>query len=551
MKIEHKLIVIFQTILLAAIMCCPLSLSCYRPEPVMPVSPPTPPPQEDITPPETTLIRFPAENIGINEVTFEWKGNDDITSTSELTFSFFLEGHDTDYTPFTTDTSKTYTGLHAGKYTFYVKSRDLAGNIDPTPATVTFVVETPKSEPDKEAAFVPVPSPILIVPGADVNRIAVTYNNIVYAVDSTNSRLYKSEPGGIGWKDISGALGAAPAWIDLAIAPDDYNIIAVVTNSGREVYISTNGGASFGSTALNNKLVGGEQVTCISISPQYGNNRWEVAVGTSTGFGNGRVWVNQVAGFPSGWYDMSSGATGWLPPPITGADVFAVRYSPNFAVDGTLLAIVATTPPSDDVYLYIGSRDLGDKLTKWNTLSGYPVEICGSNQDSPGTPLRYADIALPADYSGTTPWHRHVYISWSDNPPATPSFGNPNDGVYRVDDTVCYRILTSPDAICSLAHYGTFTRGKLLAGAVSSTQTEIFRGPQTYFSADPYSTCPTWQKSRKPPTGPGQARVAWSPDGNVAYCGTSSTSGGYHDQSAFSVSTNNGLTWNQTGLIDF
>lgn len=538
------------TLLVIVILCCLMALSCNQAEPVVPTPSPPLPLQEDVNPPETTLTRLPAEKISINEVTFEWAGSDDITPVTGLTFSWFLEGYDADYSPFTTDTSKTYAGLPDGRYTFYVKARDLAGNIDPTPATVAFVIETPRPQPDRETVFVPAPSPFLIVTGADVSHIAVTYNNTVYAVDSTNSRLYKSEPGGVGWKDISGALGAAPSWTDLAIAPDDHNIIAVVTNSGREVYVSTNGGASFGSTALSNKLAAGERVTCISISPHYGNNRWEVAVGTSTGSGNGRVWINQITGFPGGWYDMSSGAPGWLPPPITGADIFAIRYSPNFTADATVLAIVATTPPTEDVYLYIGSRDLGDKITRWNTYPGYPVEICQPGQDSPGTTLRYADIALPADYLGTTPWHRHVYACWSDNPPGNPDFGNPNDGVYRLDDSVCYRILTSPDMICSLAHYGNFSRGKLLAGAVSSTQTEIFRGPQTYFSANPYSSYPTWQKSQKPPTGPAQARVAWSPDGNIAYCGTSSVSGGHHDQSAFSVSTNNGLTWNQTGLID-
>ncbi len=537
------------TILAAVILCCLSALSCYRAEPAVPV-PSTPPPQADLSPPETTLTAFPAERIGINKVTFEWTGNDDVTPVTGLTFSCFLEGYDADHSPFAADTSKTYTGLPDGKYTFYVRAQDLAGNIDPTPATVTFVIESPRPEPDKEAAFVPVPSPTLIVPGADVSRIAVTYNNIVYALDSTNSRLYKSDPGGVGWKDISAALGAAPVWTDLGVAPDDNNIIAVVTDSGKEVYISTNGGASFGTTALSNKLAAPERVTCISISPHYSGNRWEIAVGTSTGSGSGRVWVNQFSGFPSGWYDMSSGTPGWLPPPITGADVFAIRYSPNFTLDATLLAIVATTPPAEDVYLYTGSRDLGGRATQWNASPGYPVEICQSGQDSPGTPLRYADIALPADYSGTSPWHRHVYASWSDNPPDVPSFGNPNDGIYRIDDTVCYRIFTSPDMVCSLAHYGTFTRGKLLAGAVSSTQTEIFRGPQTYFSANPHSSCPAWQKSLKPPTGPAQARVAWSPDGNIAYCGTSSASGTHHDQSAFSVSSNNGLTWNQTGLID-
>jgi len=550
MRAIHKFTV-NAALLVTALLLWLAGPSCYQIQPPSPPPlPPTPSHQEDTTPPETTLTRLPAEKISYNNITFEWLGDDDSTPTAELTYSYFLEGYDPDYSPFTSDTSKTYADLPAGSYTFYVKARDSASNVDPSPAMVKFVVEIPKPEPEKEGAFIPVPSHLLIVPGGEVNHIAVTYNNVVYALDSINARLYKSEPGGINWKDISGTLGAAPLWSGLAVAPDDHRIIAVVTDSGKEVYISTNGGNSFSSTGLGSRLSLGERITCLAISPSYGETRWEVAAGTSTGSGAGRVWTNMVSAFPGGWHDMSSGAAGWLPAPISGVDVFALKYSPNFAADLTLLAIVASKPPTEDTYLYIGTRDLGGNATQWNTWTGYPLEICQSGQDTPGTPLTYADMALPADYSGATPWHRHVYACWSDNPPGVTSFGNPDDGVYRLDDTVCYRILTAPDVICSLAHYGIFSRGKLLAGAAISTQTGVFRGPQVYFAPDPFSSCPTWQKSQKPPTGPGQARVAWSPDGNIAYCGTSSTGISSHDQSAFSVSTNNGLTWNQTGLID-
>jgi hypothetical protein len=240
---------------------------------------------------------------------------------------------------------------------------------------------------------------------------------------------------------------------------------------------------------------------------------------------------------------MSTGAAGW-----SNADVFAIEYSPGFADDGTLLAIAATAPPTDDTYLYIGIRDLGGNTTIWNNFLGYPVEICQSGQDTPGTPLTYADLALPANFPILG--QRHVYACWSDNPPGVVAAGNPNDDVYRLDDTVCYRLLVRNDVICSLAYYGMFSRGKLLAGAATAKTTGLFRGPQVYCAFNPQSMYPTWQNSQKPPTGPGQARVAWSPDGRAAYCGTSSTGGGSHDQSAFSVSTNEGLTWNQIGLID-
>jgi len=512
------------------------NINCLNP-PITPPSTPEPPepPPQDATPPETIITKAPEETIDYNEVTFEWTGSDNITPTAKLTFSYSLEGYDTYYSPFSADTTKTYTDLSDGTYTFYVKSRDEAGNIDATPASFKFTIATtpPKEQPPEGT---PAVSTLLIVPGSDVSHIAVAYDNTVYALDSPHAKLYKSDHGGIGWTDISSGLGAAAPWTELAIAPDDPGIVAVVTNAGTEVYLSTDGGAKFAATGLAGKLGGGERVRCLAISPGYG--RRDISVGTSTGSGNGRILINVVNGFPSGWQDMSTGAAGW-----SNADIFAIEYSPGFDADGTLLAIAATAPPTDDTYLYIGIRDLGGNTTTWNGFAGYPVEICQSGQDTPGTPLTYADLALPSDYSGSRPSHRHVYACWSD------TGGNPDDDVYRLDDTACYRLMVR-NIICSLAHYGMFSRGKLLAGAAVSSVTDIFQGPQVYCTFNPQATCPTWQSSLKPPTGPGQARVAWSPDGKEAYCGTSSAGGGSHDQSAFSISRNDGLTWNQTGLID-
>jgi len=543
MKTASKLGMLF---ILCLVLLTPANISCVpkpiTPSPQLPPSPELPPP--DVTQPQTTITIAPSETISFNEVTFEWTGSDDKTLTTNLTYSYYLEGYDTDYSQFSADTTKTYTDLPDGTYTFHVKSRDEAGNIDATPATVEFTIATPppKEEPQVET---PVVSTLLIVPNSDVNHIAVAYNNTIYAIDSPNAKLYKSDHGGVGWTDISGGLGAAAPWTELAIAPDDPRIVAVVTNAGVEVYISNDGGTHFVATGLAGNLGGGERVKCLAISPGYG--RREIAVGTSTNNGNGRVWVNTMNGFPSGWKDMSTGATGW-----SNADIFAIEYSPGFASDSTILAIAATGPPpnTDDTYLYMGTRDPGGNTTTWNASAGYPVEISQSGQDTPGTPLTYADIALPADYSGTLPSHRHVYACWSDNPPGVATAGDPNDDVYRLDDAVCYRLLVRANAICSLAHYGMFSRGKLLAGAAIASTTSLFRGPQVYCTLNPQSIYPTWQSSQKPPTGPGQARVAWSADGKTAYCGTSSASGSNGDQSAFSVSNNDGFTWNQIGLID-
>jgi hypothetical protein len=544
MKTTNNLGLLFTVFLILMIMA---GNSCV-PQPVTP--PPSPAqsqpeqPPPDMTSPQTVITVAPAETITSGNVTFEWTGSDDRTPTNKLTYSYYLEGHDNAYSSFTADTSKTYANLSDGTYTFYVKAHDEADNVDLTPSYVKFTIATPKPPEEKTEVVQPIVSTLLIVPNSDVSHIAVGYDNTTYALDSPHARLYKSDHGGYGWTDISRGLGAAAPWTDLAIAPDDPRIVAVVTN-GTEVFLSTDGGANFAATGLSGKLSGNERVQCLAISPGYG--RRDIAVGTYTGGGNGKLWVNAMNSFTGGWQDMSTGAAGW-----SNADIFAIEYSPGFAVDGTILAVAATGPPpnSDSTFLYIGFRDLGGNTTVWNNSSGYPVEISQSGQDTPGTPLTYADIALPADYIGTSPSNRHIYACWSDNPPGVASAGNPNDDVYRIDDNVCYRLLVRTDVICSLAHYGMFSSGKLLAGAVAASTVSPFRGPQVYFTSNPSSPYPAWQSSQKPPTGPAQARVDWSADGRVAFCGTSAPAGGSNDQSAFSVSTNNGFTWNQIGLID-
>ena len=533
--------------------------SCI-PQPLTTPLPPSPPPlpqqsppelpPSDTTFPETTIIDAATEAPDHSELTFEWTGNDDTTPTDNLVYSYYLEGYDTDYSPFMINTSKTYTNLPDGSYVFYVKAQDENGNTDPTPDTIKLAVAT--VPPDEIEPVTPIDTSLLIAPNSDVNRIAVAYDGVtIYALDSPNSRLYKSDHGGYGWADISKGIAGAATWVELAIAPDNPDVVAVATDAGTEVYLSVDGGTNFYITGLNSKLAAGERVKCLAISPSYGGLRRELAVGTSTGNGGGKVWANIISHLSSGWQDMSTGATGWLPTPaISGVDVFTIEYSPGFAADGTLLAIVASGPPpnTDDTYLYTGIRDLASNTTTWNSSLGYPVEICQLGQDTPGTPLTYADLALPADYPILS--QRHVYACWTDNPPGVATAGNANDDVYRLDDTVCTRLLVRSDIICSLAHYGFYSRGKLLAGAMMSSSPTASFAIQTYFTANPFSPCPTWKNSQKPPTGPNQAQVAWAPNGEVAYCGTSSASGAGHDQSAFSVSANDGFTWNQIGLID-
>lgn len=530
-------------LLLLAFVSAGPGCASYPPETEGEAAPPDGTPTVDLAP-NTQIISGPSGTITYGDVTFEWTGSDDYTASPELAYSYYLEGYDSDYSPFTSDTSKTYSVLPDGSYIFYIKARDASGNVDLTPAAVEFTVVTasPGEDEGEDEGEVPDGSQLLILPNSEVSRIAVGGDGkTIYALDAVNCRLYKSDNGGYGWRDISAGVAGAPVWVELVVAPDDPNVVAIVTNGGAEVCLSTSGGAGFAVSGLAGKLAAGELIQCIAISPQYGGSNRELVVGTSTGVGGGRVWLNSNL---FSWTDVSTGAAGWLPvvPAINGVDVFALSYSPCFAADRTILAVVASgpAPDTDDAYLYAGIRDLAQSRITWNTFPGYPVEICTPGGDTPGSPLTYAALALPLDYIGSDMSLRRVYASWSDG-----IGGNNNDDVYRIDDATVVRLYAGGGAeiaIASLAYHGEYDEGKLLAGEAPSVQ--------VYRTLNAQSKFPDWKASDKPPTGPNEAQLMWSPHGEAAYCGTCTIGGAAGDQSAFSISVDDGLSWNQTGLID-
>jgi len=130
------------------------------------------------------------------------------------------------------------------------------------------------------------------------------------------------------------------------------------------------------------------------------------------------------------------------------------------------------------------------------------------------------------------------------------------DDVYWVDDTYCYRLYVGGNNainISSIAYYGTITSGKLLAGEVDPVNgTKTVQVWRTMVNDDfhPSSTRPTWHPSSMPPTGPGNARLGWSTDGKIAYCGTGQIPGVRQDESAFSAGADDGDKWQQLGLVD-
>jgi hypothetical protein len=95
---------------------------------------------EDTTPPETTITTGIPEFTGSSEITIGYTGTDDVSSDGSLEFSYSVDI--VTWSEWTTFTSVSITGLADGPHIFEVKARDEAGNEDPTPASVSFTVDT-------------------------------------------------------------------------------------------------------------------------------------------------------------------------------------------------------------------------------------------------------------------------------------------------------------------------------------------------------------------------------------------------------------------------
>ena len=414
-----------------------------------------------------------------------------------------------------------------------------------------------------------------IVSPCEVNRIVIgSDGKTFYAVDianpdntNGNKALYKSTDSGVSWSGrISNYLYRAmtPAeqgnfrvW-NIAIAPDDADFVAIVTNDStsglpRNIWVSTNGGAEW----QNTNCPAPDNINVIDVSANYSSR--DIAIGTRTGNGGGAVWILKAPDYNN-----------WAAQGLNG-DIMALKLSPNYNSDATITVVYSN---ATGTYVNSGLHDLDANTTNWAAVYGNsPPEVTtGAAGTSPqANQIITADLELPSDFSGQALSLRRYYIS-------TDATGG-NTGTFRLDDTSVYKLMDTTATfatkrISSIAYHGTYASGKLLIGTVLGDPCSAT--VMTWFTDSP-TTCPIpcWYPALKPPTGAagtnnctgsgyGNAQVAWSPNGAIAYAGTASSAalvaginwpnpyltGANLDESAFSLSRNNGETWNQLALID-
>jgi hypothetical protein len=366
---------------------------------------------------------------------------------------------------------------------------------------------------------------------SDVTNVTVAPNGNIFAINplaAAGATVIKSVDGGTNWTPSAPIAGVAFA--DIAVSPSfatDNTLVAVSVGPPAQVYVSTNGGATF--APLGAALPAGEVGTSIAISPNYVYPNGEIMVGTAAGaaaYGNVYIWGRL-------------GVLAWAGVNFLGGanteDVTDVAYSTNYLIDATRLA-VGSGPAGTSLHTLVASDATFDV-----TLPVVAVVDAAAVGTGDANGIVTSAIALPSDFNASVVFGRNCYVATNS------ALGT--DNIYRVGvGGAVAAVALNPGAllgyvdhaVTSLVHTGTYAAGKLYAGDLISTN--------VFMSTNP--TLPagftTWTFALAAPSGATTTYVALAADystSSTVYAGTTGANSG------FSVADDGGVYFRQTGAI--
>ena len=348
--------------------------------------------------------------------------------------------------------------------------------------------------------------------------IAADGSLYVYVSGFSHS-LYKSTDGGHSWSETGDVTGAI---VDIAADKEDGNTIYYATSAN--VYRSTDGGQSFTPLAAAPGGAGSDNIEITAIGVARLGDSSIVAVGTrdaDAGDYGGVYVLDEGRLFPD-WQDTS----------LSGFDVYAVAFSPHFAADRQMVAVITDETDS------FATTNLGS--------AGWGVAIGDArlNRDNSGASVAVAvsaAIAFPDDYSSEPASGSYVqfvaidsgggsgdiYMVFGVRTPAASVAIDLNIGANYGQDNI---------DVTSLEVSGIAADAHLLAGAAASGQ--------VYRSLDSGAN---WVTSSKGLSGGSRTYVLMAPGFIGSGQAYAATSGG---GSAFSATSDGGASWNQLSLID-
>jgi hypothetical protein len=395
----------------------------------------------------------------------------------------------------------------------------------------------------------------VLAPESDIMDIAVANGgDVAYAVVGAYNetcgdgfvgwdyRLLKSEDGAATWDDITDDDWIDDGYHPLAVATDgvDADFVAVALLRGGSVYvsISTDGGDTFTDPELVDSLT---TVYDFAVSPEAAGKR-DIAIGGGT-----LIYRSTVTGDSLGdWDETTTDYPGW-----DGGTVVEIKFSPSWATDKTVLVVTAN---ATDVYLQCGSWGTTSGWNDHSTLSIDSVPIITGETIPLTLGALVAGIALPSNYNSKATDTRLLWV-WV-------NYGSHESRIVRVDNDEAYplellgQIKNGNVWLTNISYWGTINEGKAMASVLGdgtgvSGYAACCAGVQVYRKSpikDMQICCETWEKACKLPTGIWAMAVAYV-RADKAYAVALGPQQSY-DESAWSVSFDDGDIWNQLSLID-
>jgi len=416
--------------------------------------------------------------------------------------------------------------------------------------------------------------------------------------------LFKSGDGGVTWKDITKnvlnttnmpSFGISSSLNYVAVASDDEDWVAVTG-----YLVPALSGAPTPTPFTVASKDGGDNFSYAGDMKDNGENTWmmrvydtEVSIETDSihiiavcGINDqneGSVFRLDAGTWLTGSWEDTSYYDGWdgdedgntNEPDGEGIEttiaIIDGEFSPNFDIDFAFVTI-GVAPGAGPLTPFVQTGDLDSK--QWGVEAGMPdpVQITSDGAELwTDAGIWWMGIALPADYDSTDPGTRSLFLYADAQNSVSRLWGG---FVFRLDNTDLSPTCGPPGdpLLASIDVHGDADTGKMMVGTYADFEEYIFdeyrvREPDPCAGVAVWHTeeldfcCPQWDGACKNPSGPFKARVRYTPDGLKEYATTTDgdwEEGYYHlpfynlagDESAFSVSRDDAVSFNQIGLID-
>jgi len=419
-------------------------------------------------------------------------------------------------------------------------------------------------------------------------------------------RVWKSTDGGVSWDDITGDVQAAASipgpfsaltnYSAVAVAPDDGDWVAIAGQMCNQNLNDSSGpgfadynapGVVASKDGGDNWSYAGDMVDTshstwmatifdMDVSPEVDDIHNIAVAGEIGGSWSGGVYRMKAGTWLTGGWNDTTFYAGW-DSGVTGMTygVNTVVFSPNFDIDDTIVILGTNAWTGGNPYLQSG---IWETAGTWNDSAAFSkaVEITSDGEELLlCSEAGNMGLALPADYDGSTPSARVIFLfvdAYDDTTDLTGGY------VFRVDNSALSPVCgpTGDPLLASIDVHGDADTGKLMIGEYlqwdndydEAVPFECCDGVRVWHTEELDFCCPQWDIACKNPSGPYMALVAYTPDGEKAYAATrgviprargtygwtsgsfEDNRGGLSDESAFSVSRDDGVSFNQLGLID-